>query len=105
MRKAGFSVKTVAEAGLQGRPDELVLQAAATGGFSILTQDLDFGRIFVERSPPVQIVVLRSKDPRSDSLRRIVDAMMKKVDLDAPQHRAALIVVGEHGYRVRARSL
>lgn len=104
MRSLRIDVKTAVESGLQGASDTEVLEAASRAGRSILTQDLDFGRIFVERSPAVQIVVLRSRDARPDSLARLVDDLVKAVDLDAPKYRSALVVVGEHGYRTRLRT-
>lgn len=105
LRTLGVEVVTVVEIGFQGASDETVLQAAVERGLSILTQDLDFGRIFVEREPAAQIVVLRSRDPRPESLARIVDTLLIRVDLASPEFAQALFVVGENGYRVRKRAL
>lgn len=60
LRGVGVDVKTVVEIGLQGATDLAVVDAAAAARRAILTQDLDFGRIFVDRSPEVQIIVVRS---------------------------------------------
>lgn len=103
LRGAGYDVLTVVEAGLQGAPDERIVDVAAHSDLTIVTQHLDFGRIFVERAPEVQIVVFRSRDPRPEGLWRIVEASLKRIDLDSPANRHALIVAGERGYRVRHR--
>ena len=103
LRASGVPVATVVEIGLQGATDLAVVDAAIARGETILTQDLDFRQIFVERSPPVQIVVLRTREPRPIGLHRLIDLMLKTVDVDSPDLAGALIVVGDRGYRVRHR--
>ncbi|HWG90085.1 MAG TPA: DUF5615 family PIN-like protein [Candidatus Thermoplasmatota archaeon] len=103
LRRQGLRVMTVPEVGLQGATDEVVLREASDRQLTILTQDLDFGRIFVEREPRVQIVVLRAREPRSGVLIPMLEAFLKRADLASNDLRDALIVVGEHGFRVRRR--
>jgi hypothetical protein len=62
---------------------------------------LDFGRIFVEREPAVQIVVLRPDPAIPSEVRLILDRFLSEVSLDSDESEDALIVVGETGYRVR----
>ena len=50
MRAAGIEASTVVERGLAGRSDPDVLEAAATDGYVLLTENVsDFARIAAER--------------------------------------------------------
>lgn len=104
LKAMGHDVVSVVEAGLQGAPDLAIVERAAAEARTVLTQDLDFGRIFVERDPPVRIVVLRSPDPRASALVRMVEAFLKHLDLEDPRFREGLFVVGPRGHRHRKRS-
>lgn len=100
----GHDVLTVHEAGLTGATDLVIVEHAARERRTVLTQDLDFGRIFVERDPPVRILVLRSPDPRAPALITLVETFFKHVDLDAPENADGLFVIGPRGHRHRKRA-
>lgn len=104
LRQLGHDVLTVHEVALTGAPDVAIVERAARDTRTILTQDLDFGRIFVERDPPVRILVLRSPDARAPALTTLVEAFLKHVDLDAPANAEGLFVIGPRGHRHRKRS-
>lgn len=100
----GHDVLTVHESRMTGAPDVAIVERAASETRTILTQDLDFGRIFVERDPAVRILVLRSPDVRGPALIALLDAFLKHVDLDAPANAEGLFVIGPRGHRHRKRS-
>ena len=102
MRASGFDVTTVVEIGLQGRTDLEIVAAAAERGLTIVTQDLDFGRIFVDRAPAVQIVVVRPRSPLPVALVPLI-GLLGRLDLDGPRNRMALFVLSSRGVRVRHR--
>lgn len=104
LRQLSHDVLTVHEAGLTGATDLTIVDRAARDGRTILTQDLDFGRIFVERDPPVRILVLRSHDARAPALVALTEAFLKHVDLDAEGNAEGLFVIGQRGHRHRKRA-
>ncbi|HUR68671.1 MAG TPA: DUF5615 family PIN-like protein [Candidatus Thermoplasmatota archaeon] len=104
LRQLGHDVLTVHEAGMTGAVDVAIVERAASEKRTILTQDLDFGRIFIERDPPVRILVLRSPDARGPALTALVEAFLKRVDLDAPANAEGLFVIGPRGHRHRKRA-
>jgi len=101
LRDRGLEVETIGDLGRLGASDLTLVEVAADEGFSILTLDLDFGRIFVEREPAVQIVVLRPDPAIPSEVRLILGRFLSEVSLDSDESEDALIVVGETGYRVR----
>lgn len=104
LRQLGHDVVTVHELRMTGSPDLAIVDRAAHDQRSILTQDLDFGRIFVEREPAVRIIVLRSADARGPALVALTEAFLKHVDLETPENAEGLFVVGPRGHRRRRRT-
>lgn len=101
--KAGRDATTVRALGLATAPDEEIVAAAARSDRVLVTCDLDFGRIFVEQEPAVQIVVLRPSRARAAAITSLLAAFLAKTDLDEGALRHTLVVVEERGHRVRRR--
>lgn len=101
LRKQGFETETVEDLGLLGAPDSAIVGAAEERQATILTLDLDFGRIFVEQDPRVQIVVLRPSPAIPSRVGDVLERLLSTVDLESAELEGSLIVADASGYRVR----
>lgn len=99
----GFHVTSVVELHQQRLPDLAVLRLAGERRETLLTLDLDMGRLFVEKSPPCQVVLVRVPDARPGPLNALLESFLRRADLDAPDVAGCLFIVRLHGYRVRRR--
>lgn len=60
LRTAGFDVLNVIEEGLQGSPDQSLLELAVSQGRVVITHDSDFGALVIgQHQPVIGIVYLR----------------------------------------------
>lgn len=105
LRTNGFDVKTSFEAGLLGRDDAEVLQAAMTDRRVILTHDRDFGGLAVaQREPFTGIVYLRPGHIQASfTIGSLAALLGENLEMKAP----FIIVIqrdGEH-VRIRVRNL
>ncbi len=100
LRKDGHEVVTAQEAMLAGKEDQVVLDAAARGGYVFMTNDMHFSNILA--FPPAQfhgIVVLKIRPRNQD---KVHSALLKflggksQVDLDR-----MLVIVDQSKYRIR----
>lgn len=87
--QAGIETLTVAALALAGRPDHDVMEAAATGGYVVLTENVaDFTRIAADRLTagqhhPGLLIALSSRFSRRPAGRAVIVAAIVKIQ-DAP---------------------
>ncbi|MEJ7892599.1 MAG: DUF5615 family PIN-like protein [Solirubrobacteraceae bacterium] len=85
LRTAGIDAVTVAEVGLAGRSDDDVLEAAAAGGYVLLTENVaDFARIAADwltagRRHPGVLIALSSRFTRRPGGRAAIVTAVGKV--------------------------
>lgn len=101
MRERGFDVLTVVNLDLVGADDQEIVETAHERDLTILTLDLDFGQIFVERDPEVRILVLRPETAVPSNISETLDRFLSEVKFESSEFDEALIVVGKTGFRVR----
>lgn len=94
----GHDVDTVPFERLEGKPDEIVWQAATREGRFLITQDLDFSdlRRFVPGSHP-GLLLLRLREPGAGALLQTVGALAAQL----PEWAGCFVVATEQKVRVR----
>lgn len=96
----GHLADTVAEEGLQGRPDADVWAAAQGASCFLITQDLDFSDL--RKYPPGThhgIMLLRLREPGREAL---IDRVRLVLEWQAgPLLQGCLVVVSENRIRIR----
>jgi len=99
--RKGIDVKTLPEYGKQGSKDKEVVELAIKEGRIILTQDLDFGKIYYfHKRGQVGVILLRIKPQIPGKVNRIMGNFFSKVDLEKENLTKTLMVVEERGYRI-----
>lgn len=99
LRKEGHQVVTLKELGKQTAPDDEVIKIARSIGAILITNDLDFGNIFLY--PPSQyggIIVLRIKPKKEDKVHRLLLDHLKSID--QIEVSKTLIVIDHRACRV-----
>jgi predicted nuclease of predicted toxin-antitoxin system len=97
----GHEVITADELQLGESDDVEIVGRAAALGCCLLTMDVDFGKLFVEGLPRVQIVLLRPPEGRADAVNNVLRSFLKAAAIDDPEFQGCLIVVKAGGFRVR----
>ena len=101
LRKLGYDVKDVAEAGLKGCEDDEVINLAVRENRIIITHDLGFGSIYYfSKRGQVGIIVLRIQPPTVEEVNRALRNFVKKVNLEKEKLTKCLIILNRRRYRV-----
>jgi predicted nuclease of predicted toxin-antitoxin system len=101
LRRLGYDVKGVAEAGLEGCEDDEVVGLAARENRVIVTHDLGFGSIsyFFERGF-VGVRILRIHPPTVEEVNRVLKSFLKRVNLEKEKLTKCLIMLNRRRCRV-----
>jgi len=101
LRKLGYDVKDVAEAGLKGCEDDEVINLAVRENRIIITHDLGFGSIYYfSKRGQVGIIVLRIRPPTVEEVNCVLQNFVKKVNLEKEKLTKCLIILNRRRYRV-----
>lgn len=101
LRKLGYDIKDVAEAGLKGCEDDEVVNLAAREKRIIITHDLGFGSIYYfSKRGQVGIIILRIHPPTVEEVNHILKNFLKKVNLEKEKLTKCLIMLNRRRYRV-----
>lgn len=103
LESLGHDVRTVRVEGLASAADEEVLARGERLGRVLVTLDLDFGRLFVERKPDLTVVLLRPANPRAFAVTELLRGFLAQNDLATPASHGKLFVVRDGGSRARPR--
>jgi predicted nuclease of predicted toxin-antitoxin system len=97
---AGHDVDTVADEGLTGAPDEVVMAAAQNEERMLVTFDVGFGDARQHRlGSHGGVVVLRLRDQRPAMVIEVLRTLVENHDLDALA--GSLLVVSDRMIRIR----
>lgn len=101
LRKLGYDVKDLAEAGMIGCEDDGVINLAVRENRIVITQDVGLGYIYYfSKRGQVGIIVLRIHPPTVEEVNRILGDFLKTVDLEKENLTKCLIILNKRRYRV-----
>jgi len=101
LRKLGYDVKDLAEAGMIGCEDDEVINLAVRENRIVITQDVGLGYIYYfSKRGQVGIIVLRIHPPTVEEVNRILGDFLKTVDLEKENLTKCLIILNKRRYRV-----
>ncbi len=101
LKSKGIEANHVVEAGLSGKPDRMILQAAVDADAILMTADLDFSNIReYQLGSHKGIIVLRFPDYfRREQILALVNSFVDAADI--PSLGGMLVVVKPGAYSVR----
>ena len=101
LRKLGYDVKGVAEAGLKGCEDDEVVNFAARENRIIITNDLGFGSVYYfSKRGRVGMIILRVHPPTVEEVNCVLRDFLRKVNLEKERLTKCLIMLNRRRYRV-----
>lgn len=100
LRLQGHNVVHLSEQGLERLPDDRIVTKALDEERTIVTHDLDFGRIVALSGHIVpSIVTLRLSDMTPARVNSALETVLRETALSL--NKGALVTVTDHGIRVR----
>lgn len=101
LQSLGHDVEHLSLGSARGLSDEEVIDAAIQGGRMIVTQDLDFGRLYYfHHRGQVGMLVLRMSRLTFAGMEKRVREFLEKTDLEARGFHRSLVVLEAHRHRV-----
>jgi len=101
LRKLGYEIRGVAEAGLKGCQDDEVVNLAVRENRIIITHDLGFGSVYYfSKRGYVGIIILRIYPPTVEEANHILKNFLRRVDLEKEKLTKCLIMLNRRRYRV-----
>lgn len=98
--EAGHDAVHVADCGIAGEPDTVVMETARTAGRVLISADTDFGELLARSGADApSVVIFRREERRPEKLAAILLANLETISADLDQ--GALAVIAEKRMRIR----
>ena len=99
LRSAGYEAAAVREVKLTGTTDDEIIAWAKKYNAVVVTRDLGFGAVHALADPTFSLILLRSRDDRTEAFQTILEKLHKRGYLNISAKKLVFLVASQRSIR------
>ncbi len=95
MKQKGFEIVVLADVNLRGAPDKKIAEFAMENNMAILTQDVDFAKLYhTLYRQRLMVILVNTKEGTAQSIIQALSKAQPKINLKSTKNRLVIITRG-----------